>query len=251
MMTSFKKLTSILELFLSEKEELSLSEMSDLTGLNKSTVNRIASFLVKENYLNQQGKRGKYSLGTKLFDFSAAIKSRIKVRDIAMRYMDKLMHLVKESCALTMWDGREATLVDSVEYESVLRASPNTKSKLPLHVTASGKLFLANMDEKAIEEYISTVKLENHVNHTMIDPDDLRKQLQLIRLQGFSINIEEFVVGVSSVAVSIKDSEGKIIGAIAVIGPTARLAYQRLLAIVPDIKKCALEVSRWLGWRGE
>ena len=60
-MIALQKVTEILELFLNSESELSLSEMSQLTGLNKSTVNRIASFLVKQGYLSQKEKRGKYA----------------------------------------------------------------------------------------------------------------------------------------------------------------------------------------------
>jgi IclR family transcriptional regulator, KDG regulon repressor len=251
MIASHKKLTSILELFLKDKEELSLSEMSKLTGLNKSTINRISSFLVDENYLKQQEKRGKYSLGMKFLDFSAAIKSRIKIRDIALRSMDKLMHTVKESCALILWDGQKAFLIDSVEYDSVLQASPSEKSKLALHATTGGKIILANMDDKSIDKYIDEGMIEKFTEHTITDADELKKHLMLIREQGFAIEIEEHVIGVSSVAAGIRDRERKVIGAIAVIGPTARLTYQRLMAVTPEVKKCAQEISTYLGWKGD
>ena len=68
-MKSLQKALDILELFLGDEGEISLSDLSKSSGLNKSTVNRIALTLVKRGYLKQENRRGKYSLGIKFLDF--------------------------------------------------------------------------------------------------------------------------------------------------------------------------------------
>ncbi len=96
-MKSLSKALDILELFLDTKEEMGVSEIARLTGLNKATISRIATYLTNRNYLAQSEKRGKYFLGTQFLSFSKVIKDRIKIRDIAMPYIAKLSKSVDES----------------------------------------------------------------------------------------------------------------------------------------------------------
>jgi len=69
-MKSLEKTLTILKIFLDNKAEMSLSEISTLSGLNKTTVYKIVSTLVKYDYLRQKEKKGKYSLGTIYLNFN-------------------------------------------------------------------------------------------------------------------------------------------------------------------------------------
>jgi IclR family transcriptional regulator, KDG regulon repressor len=248
--TSIEKVTSILELFLNAGAELSLSEMARLTGLHKSTVNRIASFLVKESYLEQREKRGKYSLGMKFLDYSAVIKSRIKIRDVAMRYLDQLKHAVEESCIFMMFDGKRAIVIDTVDYDSILKASPTAMSKPPLHATSGGKVFLTSLSDMELRKYFDKAKLEKFTDRTITDRNKLRAGVEQVRKQGYASDIDEHITGISSLAVPIRDAGEGIVGAVAVIGPTARMTNRRIKAIIPPLLKTANDISRWAGWRG-
>jgi DNA-binding IclR family transcriptional regulator len=250
-MIAMQKVIEILELFLNSESELSLSEMSISTGLNKSTVNRIASFLVSQGYLNQKEKRGKYSLGMKFLDFSSAIKEKIKIRDIALQNLAELKNKVEESCGLVIWDGKEATLIDIIHNNSVLRVSPDVVTKLPLHPTACGKIFLSNMPSEKLEEYLRRPNLNKYTSSTVVDPKKLRKEILGVMRNGVAFDIEEHMVGISSVGSQIKDYQGNVVAAVVVVGPTARLTRKKLMDISPMVKECAMDISRGLGWQGE
>jgi DNA-binding IclR family transcriptional regulator len=247
-MTSLEKLIYILELFKDIPEELTLSQMAERTGLNKSTINRIASLLVRKGYLNQMEKGGSYSLGTVFLDYSGTLKKRINIRDVVIPYLTSLKQKVGESCSLMVWDGREATLTDTVHSDSVLRAVPDEGSKIALHATSAGKLFLANLPESEITVYLDN-GIKQYTTDTIVDPATLGKQLRLIKEKGYSIDLNERTMGISSVAAAILDNEGKIAGAICIIGPSVRLTRAKLTDIAPEVIKCATEISRQLGWK--
>jgi DNA-binding IclR family transcriptional regulator len=109
-MKSLAKTFSILDLYLHGKDELSVTEISNTLGLNKATVSRILSKLVKHGYLRQMGKRGKFSLGPIFLEFSGIVKRQLKLRDVAIPYLYELNRLVKESVIIAVWDKREAIL---------------------------------------------------------------------------------------------------------------------------------------------
>lgn len=251
MTIALQKATDILELFLNNESELSLSEVSKLSGLNKSTANRIASFLIEKGYLSQREKRGKYSLGMKFLDFSAVIKKRLHVREVALYNLTKLKETVKESCGLVVWDGKEATLTDLIQNYSTLRVSPDEVSRLPLHATACGKIFLANMPEKQKEGYITKPGLKKYTTRTITAPATFRKELASIKKEGLAFDIDEHIVGISSVGAAIKDINGNVIAAAVVLGPTARLSRSKLKNMARTVLKCAEDISHGLGWKDE
>lgn len=248
-MTSLQKIIDILELFLNTDEALSISELSSLSGIHKSTVNRIASYLVKRGYLNQFEKRGKYSLGMKFLDYSSAIKKRIKIREIARFHLTQLKNLIDESCILVVWDGKKATLIDTIHSASILRAAPDESTIVPLHATSAGKIFLSAMKNVQLEEHISRKSNKKFTKFTKVDPNKLKKELQKVRIDNLAYDIEEHVIGLSSIAAGIMDINGNIIAVAAVIGPIARLPLKKLREMAPVVKKCANDISTDLGWK--
>jgi len=250
-MKSLQKAIDVLELFLGNEDEISLSELAKSSGFNKSTVNRIAAIFVKRGYLKQIEKRGKYSLGMKFLDFSGIIKSRIKIRDIAMPYMIKLSQLAKDSVMLSVWDGRKAVFSETIPAKYPLRIIPDEGTKIPLHCTGVGKIFLADMTEPELESYFSTTKLQPCTANTITEPNQLKTHIMRIAKEGVAFDDEEYYLGVRNVSAAIKGSDGNVVAAIGVLGPSVRLTRAKLNELTPIVKSCALEISRDLGYKGD
>ncbi len=250
-MKSINKTLDILELFINGEIEISLSDLADKSGLNKSTVSRITSTLVQRGYLVQKEKRGKYSLGMKFLDFSGIIKSRIKIRDVAIPHLIKLSQQVNESVLLALWDGEATVLSETIHANYPLRVVPDEGTRVPLHSTGVGKIILANMTEEEFERYFKNRTLERYTPNTITDLNDLKKHIMLVKQEGLSFDDEEYFPGVRNVSAAIKNSDRKAIAAFGVIGPSVRLTRARISEIAPAVKNCALEISRELGYTGE
>ena len=249
-MKSLEKAFDILELFLSDKDEISLQDLASSSKLNKATVSRTTSTLVKRGYLRQKEKRGKYSLGTKFLDFSGIIKSRIKLRDIAMPHLIELSQAIKESVLLAIWDGKTAVFSETIHTDYPLRIVPDEGTRIPLYCTGVGKIFLAHMSDEELERYLNTTILEYQTPNTITDPNLIKIHLMTIKKEEVAFDDEEYFVGVRNVAVAIKDGEGKVPGAVSVLGPSVRLTRARMTEIVPDIKRFTSKISIELGYKG-
>ncbi len=250
-MKSLQKAIDVMELFLGNEGEVSLSDLSKLSGLNKSTVNRIALTLVKRGYLKQQDKRGKYSLGMKFLDFSGVIKNRIRVRDVAIPHLMKLSRLVNESVIMAIWDGRAAVITETFHANQTLKVVPDEGTTIPLHCTASGKIILANMADEEFGRYYKNKSLERHTPNTITSLNDLKKHIIIVKQEGVAFDDEEFAVGVRSVSSAIINAEGHVVGSAGVLGPSVRLTRDKMRENMPAVKSCALEISRGMGWRGQ
>lgn len=246
-MKSITKALDILEIILDTKEEMGVSELARKTGLNKATVSRIANYLCSRNYLVQSGKRGKYFLGSQFLSFTKVIKDRIKVRDIAMPYLAKLCKSVDESVVLVIWDGKKAINIDSVQSAQALRIIPTESGQIPLHCTGTGKIFLAQMTDSELETYFNENEMVAYTTNTITNLNHLKTHLLTILEEGIAYDDEEFKLGTRNVAAGIKDVEGKYIASIGVLGPSIRLTRTKMVEIAPEVKRCAMEISKSMG----
>ena len=253
-MKSLTKALDILALFLDNQGEMALSEIAKLSGLNKTTVSRIVSTLVKHGYLKQKEKRGKYSLGTIYLSFSGVVKSRLQLRSIAVPYLSKLSQQVHESTIIAYGNGSEEvfteTFHDTSQPNSVLKIVPAEGTGMPLHSTATGKILLAYMSDEELEEYFNNKHLRRYTPNTITNINDMKNHLMIVRQEGIALDDEEFSLGVRGVAAGLRDSEGKIVGSFGVVAPSVRLTRAGMRELAPDVKSCAVEISRELGFRG-
>jgi len=244
------KSLDILELFLMTDHpgEFSLTELAELSGLNIATVSRILSILVKRGYLQQPKKRGEYALGMKFLDFTGLIKRRIKLRDVAYPFLVKLSQEVDESVILSSWDGIQGIHIATVNTSHLLRIVPEEGTRFSLYSTGIGKAILADMTDDELEQYINSHNLKSHTPKTITDIHVLKKHLLKVKRDGVAFDNEEQYQGVKNVASVIRDNEGNASGAVGVLGPSVRLTRNRMEEIVPAVKRCALEISKALGY---
>jgi IclR family KDG regulon transcriptional repressor len=251
-MKSINKALDILEVLVDfGGGEIRLSELAQLSGLNKATVSRIVSALVKRGYMNQVERRGKYVLGAKFLNFSAVIKQKNQIRDIAMPHLIKLNQLVKESVALFSLDGEKAIFIEEVHSKYILKLPPEAGGRPPLHCTAIGKILLASKTAYELEEYFHNTEKRAYTSNTITDLNVLKSHLTTVAKEGVAYDNEELYPGFRSVAVGIRDAEERLVAGIGVQGPSVRLTQGRLREIAPDVKHCAMEISIDLGYRNK
>jgi IclR family KDG regulon transcriptional repressor len=248
-MKSLSKVLDILELFLNTKDEMSVSDIARLTGLNTATVSRITNYLSTRDYLVKSGKRGKYFLGTKFLGFSKIIKDRIKLRDIALPHMVNLSKSVDETVVLVLWDHNKAINIDSVQCAQSLRIIPDESGQIPLYCTGTGKIFLAQMTDKELEAYFNYNEILPYTANTITHLNHLKTHLLTIKDEGVAYDDEEYRLGVRNIAAGIKDVEGRVVASVGILAPSVRLTRDKITEISPAVKRCANEISSDLGYQ--
>lgn len=249
-MKAFIKIIKVLETFLnSNKDEISLSELTELSGLGKPTVSRIVLTLIKLGYLKQPKKRGKYTLGVQLIYLSNLIQRKIKIKKIAMPYLSALFNSVDELVVLNNWDGKNKYLVAEIQVYNRLAVLNVRDHKPALYCTANGKIFLASMTEEELDNYINNTEMVAYTENTITDPNILKSHLILVAKEGIAYSDEEAELGVKSISAGIKQADGKVVSAVSVIAPAVRLTRARMAEFAPLVKKCAMDISKDLGYQ--
>src|SRR5689334_14306062 len=108
-------------------------------------------------------------------------------------------------------------------------------SRVPIHCTASGKLFLATMDAARRRRILDSITLATLTPRTITGRKALESELARIAKRGYSTDDEEFIIGLIAVAVPVIGPSRRVVGAVACHAPEARLSLARAIDHLPRL----------------
>ena len=176
-------MTCILEAFDGDDRGLGISELALRAGLPKSTVSRLVATLVRQRYLERDGKL--IHLGLRLFELGQLAEQPRELRIAALPVMADLRNQTGENVHLAIRDGGEVVCIAVMRGRSAGPSTVRTGGRLPLHATALGKAVLAHDSPSGIDDVLSA-GLAPWTRQTITDPAVLRRQLAGIRRGGLA-----------------------------------------------------------------
>ena len=215
---SVQRAIDILDCFDKDNIELSLSEITEKVALHKSTVYGIVNTLYYNNYLTQDPNTSKYSLGIRLLIKSSLTSAKLNLKNIANKYIESITNNYDLTTHLNIIENNKIFCLDKLTSStSYYTFSSVIGRELPLYATASGKLFLAFLNEEDSMNIINDLEFESYTEHTITSKEQLLENLITIRKRGYSIEDEEVEYGAVSIAAPIfQKSMNKIIGSISI-----------------------------------
>jgi IclR family transcriptional regulator, acetate operon repressor len=160
--------------------------------------------------------------------------------------LSALVEAVGETCNFTTLDGSQVLYLDRVEARWPLRLTLDVGAHVPLHCTASGKLFLATLPGARREALLAQLALPAMTPHTLTDRDALAAECQAITERGYSADREEFIAGLVAVAVPVFDEQGAVRAALAVHAPSARMSLVQMVERLPALRDAAQRMASLL-----
>ena len=234
----------ILSAFDSEHEDRGVSEIAQTTGLHKATAHRIMTTLVSGGFL-ERTEDDRFRLGLKLLELGMGTLRRLDVRRAALPYMEQLVERFQETCDLGIFDHGEVLYVEVVHSQQALTIAARVGNRLPIHYTASGRVFLAFLPPEVVEPILSA-PLRAYTAQTITSPAGLYQELEATRQRGYGLDDEGFEAGIRAVAAPIRDIDGHVIAALSVLGPTNRMPPERILEIAQAVVEATHGISAHL-----
>ena len=234
------RMTCILEAFDGDDRGMGISELALRAGLPKSTVSRLVATLVRQRYLERDGKL--IHLGLRLFELGQLAEQPRELRIAALPVMADLRNQTGENVHLGIRDGREVVCIAVMRGRSAGPSTVRTGGRLPLHATALGKAVLAHDSPSGIDDVLSA-GLAPWTAQTIGDPAALRRQLAGIRRGGLAVEAGEFAAGVSCTAIAVFAPGGRLAGAVSVSGYQQDLDADR---VAEALRAAALTLARRL-----
>jgi len=241
---SVNRALKLLKCFSFEKKQLSLNELSAMLGLNKSTVHRLVKTLEEEDMLKKDTASEVYSLGIAVFQLGNIYRDSLELRSAALPIMQALALSVGETVLINIYSEFQKITIEKVEGPQGLRPTIKVGHVLPAHVGSSGKVILAFMDKEDIDQQFKKRDLQAFTDHTIIDKEILKKELEQIRAAGYSVGFEERTVGGAGVSAPIFGSAGKVIASLSVVGPDVRIKKFGIKKMGAAVVEAAKEISK-------
>jgi DNA-binding IclR family transcriptional regulator len=234
----------ILGLFDRDHQHRGLSEISRLTGINKTSTYRLVNTLVQMGYLRKSVNNKSLRLGPRAFVLGHHFFHGFDIFQSVKPFIDKTFFEQKVSIDSALLHGR--TLISLYR-----REMPNLiYFRLPvimeeLYARAMGKAILANLDPAEVSKILDEIQLRKLTPNSLVDKEEIIKDIELTRIRGYSINNEEYVEGLICIgAPLINFREKTVVGAVSLDFPTAEYSLDSIMRSYPGVlTKLASELS--------
>lgn len=245
---SLAKGLEVLQVLAESPHPMALAELSRRVGSNNATVTRICGTLSEMGFVSRDQQR-RFHMTPKLLALGYAAMSDVGWRRVAQHYLEELAEKTGETVNLSILQDRE--LMYLVRINNTGRILPfdlQLGSRLPLHCTSMGKSLLAFTPKKALERILKDYEFSALTTHTITSAEGFRRELQIVREKGYSVNDEELSYGLRSVSAPIKDLSGAAIAALNIAVPTKRVSLADLESrLAPLAVETAEEIQKALG----
>ena len=238
-----ERMFSLIDVLAGREESMSLKEISELTGLHPSTAHRILNDLTVGRFVDRP-EAGTYRLGMRLLELGNLVKGRLNVRDAALEPMRELHKLIQQPVNLSVRQGDEIVYIERTYSErSGMQVVRAIGGRAPLHLTSTGKLFLAADDLQRVRAYATRTGLAGHTRNSITQLPALERELVRARQSGVAHDNEELETGVRCMAAGIYDDQSRLIAGLSISAPADRLDDGWL----PKLQQTAQQISTALG----
>jgi DNA-binding IclR family transcriptional regulator len=167
----------------------------------------------------------------------------LDVRRLARPHLEALSRQLGETVHLLALEGGQCRFLDSVESMATVRVSSRAGWALPAHSTSGGKILLSALSRDARDRLFPKGRLAGLTARTTTTRQALEAELDAVASRGYATNFEESEVGLSAVAVMIRDPDSLPLAAISVSAPAARLPEERVLEYVDAARQAAAAIE--------
>jgi DNA-binding IclR family transcriptional regulator len=241
--TSVKKALEILKLFHTVSPELTLSEITDHMGLNKSSVYKLVTTMVEAGFLEKDPVTNHYRLGLFVLELSSKVVGSDDVRELARPVLEQLSRKTGEIIHLSTLEGADIIYLEKVGQAQPLTVATKIGERAPAYCSAMGKALLSGLSRAELEKTLGPGPFKGYTPNTITELAVLEEELDRVRRQGYAIDDEEAFPGIKCVAAPVRDGEGGIIAAISATVPKQRMAPERTEELCKMITEAAEKIT--------
>jgi DNA-binding IclR family transcriptional regulator len=236
------KLLDILGAFRADRPELTLSEISRCSGLPLTTTHRLVRELTAWGAL-ERGADGSYHIGLRLWEVASLAPRGLRLREIALPYLEDLYEASHENVQLAVREGLELVFVERLTGRGAVPVLTRVGGRFALHATGVGLVLLA-FAPAPVQEQVLGGLLERWTPKTITSPELLRRVLADVRSSGFAVSDRQVTMDSLSVAAPIRGADDEVVAALSLV-VHADSAQPRTLAAA--VRAAARGISGALG----
>jgi IclR family pca regulon transcriptional regulator len=231
--------------FTRTRPKMTLSEIARATGMTRATVRRFLLTLVREGYAEKDDKV--FSLKPKILELGYSALSSMGILEVAQPVMNDLARSLQESVFAAVLTGDHVTYIARATSDRLVNVSITVGSRAAAHAVSTGRVLLAAEPPDALGRYLDRTTLEAFTSNTVTSKVKLRAEIERVRLENYSIVDQELEIGLGSISVPIRSSEGRVLAALNVCCPSSRTTIEDMQKrILPELQQASLNITRGL-----
>jgi len=240
------KACEVLNLISNTPGGIRLKQICAQLDIPRTTALRITQTLLHAGYLAERDD-GNLTLGTAMIQLGVKALDSLDIRGYARPILKKLAAEIEENCHLAILNGTQSLLIEVADSPHLVRIAARPGTLVDLHCSSTGKIFLAFSIPEP-QPFIQTLKLKPYTKNTDSTPDAVLASLAKTRKQGYTIDDEEYVLGVRCVAAPVVNSFGKTIAAVGITASTATFTKAKIPLYSKKIIQAAHDISKNMGF---
>lgn len=245
---SVKRALQILGLFSMARHQLGITEISRTLKLSKGTVQGLVRTLADQGFLEQDHASRKYQLGAKVYELGIIRAGSLEINQKASIPAHQLSLRNERAVSIAIWDKNSALVTMDVYPRSQPFLSRQFETRLPPYCTALGKALLAFLPEDDLNAYLAQAELIRYTANTIVDKDELLRELRETRARGYSLNREEHLLARTGIGAPIFGRERRLTASIYLMAGAPGQEAGNITAYAQDVMDTALEISRLMGY---
>ena len=247
---SLSKGISILHAFSAEKNILTLTDIAKKTGMNATAVQRFTDTWMALGYLKRT-ERKEFYLGPKVLTLGFSYINGSQLRNLSEIYLTEFATRINRNVNLGILQEEHVVYLFRKETQSFIKSSLGAGSIMPCYCTAMGKVLLAGLDDRRLEQILEMIKPIPVTKHTLTDKKSLLQDLIETRKRGYSICDRELSLALYSLAVPLLNDEGLVVAAVNLSLSADEALGVFLQNMISELLNVGKELSSYLGYNGE
>jgi DNA-binding IclR family transcriptional regulator len=233
-------------LFVLAERPVTLTEVSNRTGLSKSTALRLLSTLAHGGLIIKDPLSGNYQLGPGCLKLGHGFMTgQGGFEALAREPLHLLWEETGETVTVHVRTGRQRVCVDEIPSAHSVRYVAEVGASSPVYLGSAGRVLLAFLPPAELDVLIGGVRLVAPATGAVMDDASYRKELDAVRRRGYAMSESERILGGAAISVPIYKSGG-VLASLSILGPSARLTRKARLAALPRLNETAAELSKAL-----
>lgn len=246
---SLERALQILCTFRFDRQALTLSQLSELSRLHKATVLRLCSTLMKYDFIRYHRDSKHYSLGLKLFELGSILFSSFSLRKIASFYLDQLQSKLGKTVFLGILENDELIYIDKKEDpRNPIRFTSQIGTRRLPYFGMLGQILMAFLPDQEVDRLLKKTPLTPFTRKSLVRENEFKERLRRIRKQGFFVDEEEALDGISGISAPIRDYTGEVIAGVGVGFISSSEDAKGKKMIIQEVCEAAKGISKQMGY---
>lgn len=236
---------AILEAFDAQHPDMTLSEVARRVGLSPAAARRSLITLEALGYVGKSGKR--FHPRPKLMALATSFYYSARVDEVFQVDLRMLVDKFGDASSIAIMDGTDVLYVAHQSVQRARRAAAMAGARYPAHATSMGRVLLAAMTEDKLNAYFEACTPEPLTSKTCTDIVALRKELEIVRENGYATTVDQLDYGITALAVPVRDADGRAIAALNTSGYTGIVTPETLVSErLPTLRETASHIAHQL-----